>query len=65
MMPAAILSTRAGLESLHPLAVTMLGGLASLLLVQVFLLPALLLAAARREAPRAAPDPAHEAGVAG
>ena len=31
LLPAAILGTRAGLEFLRPLAVTMLGGLASLL----------------------------------
>jgi len=63
LLPAAILGTRAGLEFLHPLAVTMLGGLASLLLVQVFLLPALLLAAASRKRdpapePPGAPDSA-------
>jgi Cu/Ag efflux pump CusA len=49
VLPAAILGTRAGLEFLHPLAVTMLGGLASLLLVQVFVLPAFLLATARQK----------------
>jgi Cu/Ag efflux pump CusA len=49
LLPAAIAGSRAGLEFLHPLAVTMLGGLASLLLVQVFVLPALLLAAAGSE----------------
>ena len=43
LVPAAILGSRAGLEFLHPLAVTMLGGLVSLLLVQLFVLPALLL----------------------
>jgi Cu/Ag efflux pump CusA len=48
LLPATILGTRAGLEFLHPLAVTMLGGLASLLLVQVLVLPALLLATERR-----------------
>ena len=48
LLPATILGTRAGLEFLHPLAVTMLGGLASLLLVQVIVLPALLLATGRR-----------------
>jgi Cu/Ag efflux pump CusA len=46
LTPAAVLGARAGLEFLHPLAVTMLGGLVSLLLVQLFVLPALLLAAA-------------------
>jgi Cu/Ag efflux pump CusA len=49
LAPAAVLSPRAGLEFLHPLAVTMLGGLVSLALVQVFLLPALLLGTARKE----------------
>jgi Cu/Ag efflux pump CusA len=55
LLPAAILSSRAGLEFLHPLAVTMLGGLASLLAVQAFLLPAFLLSTARR---RREPEPA-------
>jgi Cu/Ag efflux pump CusA len=49
LLPATVLGTRAGLEFLHPLAVTMLGGLASLLLVQALVLPALLLATARRK----------------
>jgi Cu/Ag efflux pump CusA len=44
LLPAAVAGTRAGLEFLHPLAVTMLGGLVSLLLVQGLLLPAFLLA---------------------
>jgi Cu/Ag efflux pump CusA len=67
MLPAAVLSTRAGLEFLHPLAVTMLGGLVSLLVVQVFVLPAVLLATARRkrEPVPAAPDAGHDAGVRG
>jgi Cu/Ag efflux pump CusA len=47
LLPAAIVSVGPGLEFLHPLAVTMLGGLVSLLLVQGFLLPALLLATDR------------------
>jgi Cu/Ag efflux pump CusA len=55
LLPAAVLGARAGLELLHPLAVTMLGGLVSLLLVQLFVLPALLLAAAGRSRP-AQPD---------
>jgi Cu/Ag efflux pump CusA len=46
LIPAAVLGAQAGLEFLHPMAVTMLGGLVSLLLVQLFVLPALLLAAA-------------------
>src|SRR5262249_37342055 len=41
LAPVAILGSRPGLEFLHPLAVTMLGGLASLLVVQLFVLPAL------------------------
>jgi Cu/Ag efflux pump CusA len=49
LLPAAVLSPRAGLEFLHPLAVTMLGGLVSLVLVQVFVLPALLFGTARKE----------------
>src|SRR5215472_9868924 len=51
LVPAAILGSRAGLEFLHPLAVTMLGGLVSLLLVQLFVLPALLLSSVGRAAP--------------
>jgi multidrug efflux pump subunit AcrB len=43
MAPAAFMSSGPGLELLHPLAVTMLGGLVTLLLVQGLLLPALLL----------------------
>ena len=43
IVPAAVVSSGPGLELLHPLAVTMLGGLVTLLLVQGFLLPALLL----------------------
>jgi Cu/Ag efflux pump CusA len=73
LLPATILGTRAGLEFLHPLAVTMLGGLASLLLVQVLVLPALLLATERRrrepapEAPDApgSPGTRHAAAAPG
>jgi Cu/Ag efflux pump CusA len=73
LLPAAILGSRAGLEFLHPLAVTMLGGLASLLLVQVFVLPAFLLAAARRRREPAlrapdtsgSPDARHPAAAPG
>jgi Cu/Ag efflux pump CusA len=46
MAPMAVLGSRPGLEFLHPLAVTMLGGLVSLLVVQLFVLPALLLGTA-------------------
>jgi Cu/Ag efflux pump CusA len=62
LLPAAVLGTRAGLEFLHPLAVTMLGGLVSLLVVQLFVLPALLIttAGARRE-PRMKTRPQGEA----
>jgi len=51
MVPAAVLGSRPGLEFLHPLAVTMLGGLVSLLVVQLFVLPALLLGTATRSRP--------------
>jgi Cu/Ag efflux pump CusA len=51
LAPLAILGTQPGLEFLHPMAVTMLGGLVSLLLVQLFVLPALLLTTAGRAAP--------------
>jgi Cu/Ag efflux pump CusA len=73
LLPATILGTRAGLELLHPLAVTMLGGLASLLLVQVFVLPAFLLATVRRKQeptpeapyPPGPPDVRHPAAAPG
>jgi Cu/Ag efflux pump CusA len=51
LAPLAILGDQPGLEFLHPMAVTMLGGLVSLLLVQLFVLPALLLSTAGRAAP--------------
>jgi Cu/Ag efflux pump CusA len=41
VLPAAVLGSRAGLELLHPLAVTVLGGLVSLVLVLLLVLPAL------------------------
>jgi Cu/Ag efflux pump CusA len=58
LLPAAVAGTLAGLEFLHPLAVTMLGGLASLVVVQVFLLPAFLMMTAgrARETAPAAPS---------
>jgi Cu/Ag efflux pump CusA len=46
LVPAAAWGARAGLEFLHPLAVTMLGGLVSLLVVQLLVLPALLMTTA-------------------
>jgi Cu/Ag efflux pump CusA len=55
LLPTAIAGTQAGLEFLHPLAVTMLGGLVSLILVQAFLLPAFLLATVHRKR-EAAPE---------
>jgi hypothetical protein len=51
LAPVAVLGTRPGLEFLHPLAVTMFGGLVSLLLVQLFVLPVLLLGTAARPRP--------------
>jgi Cu/Ag efflux pump CusA len=58
LVPAAVFGSRAGLEFLHPLAVTMLGGLVSLLVVQLFVLPGLLVTTtARRSAPEL--DPGH------
>ena len=57
MAPAAVWGSRAGLEFLHPLAVTTLGGLVSLLLVQAFVLPAFLtVTAGQTAAPDAPPD---------
>ena len=63
LAPAAFMSSGPGLELLHPLAVTMLGGLVTLLLVQGFLLPALLLPGPDRSAvsqggSRPIPEPA-------
>jgi Cu/Ag efflux pump CusA len=49
LLPAALAGTRPGLEFLHPMAVTMLGGLASLLVVQALVLPAFLVVAARQK----------------
>jgi len=58
VLPAALAGTQTGLEFLHPLAVTILGGLISLVIVQVLVLPAFLVFAAprSREAAPAAPD---------
>jgi len=57
MAPAAVWGSQAGLEFLHPLAVTVLGGLVSLLRVQAFVLPAFLMATAGQPpAPDAPPD---------
>jgi Cu/Ag efflux pump CusA len=50
LLPAAVFGAQAGLELLRPLAVTVLGGLVSLVLVQGYLLPMLLASAARRHA---------------
>ena len=61
LVPAAAWGSRAGLEFLHPLAVTMLGGLASLLVVQLFVLPALLMTTAGRQ-PGPRPVTAPQAG---
>jgi Cu/Ag efflux pump CusA len=63
LLPAAVMSSGPGLELLHPLAVTMLGGLVTLLLVQGLLLPALLLprperATVSQGGGRPAPEPA-------
>jgi Cu/Ag efflux pump CusA len=63
MVPAALMSSGPGLELLHALAVTMLGGLVTLLLVQGLLLPVLLLPGPDRTAvgqggSRPIPEPA-------
>jgi Cu/Ag efflux pump CusA len=73
MAPAAVVGTATGLEFLHPLAVTVLGGLVSLVIVQVLVLPAFLALAAprgRRTAPADSgmpgpPDAARAAAVPG
>ena len=57
--PAAVWGSVAGLEFLHPLAVTMLGGLVSLAVTQLLVVPALLVTAAGRPPePTAPPEPA-------
>ena len=48
LLPAAVLGSRAGLEFLHPLAVTVFGGLVSMIIAQLSLLPALLMTTAGR-----------------
>ena len=58
--PAALAGTQTGLEFLHPLAVTILGGLVSLVIVQVLVLPAFLSFTAprsRKSAPAASEVP--------
>jgi Cu/Ag efflux pump CusA len=64
LLPAALLGAGAGLELLHPLAVTMLGGLASLLVVHLFMLPALLSATGGR-GKEATPVTARPAAIPG
>jgi Cu/Ag efflux pump CusA len=56
LLPAAAFGAGAGLEILQPLAVTVLGGLASLVTVQGYVLPALLASTERQpgERPEAA-----------
>jgi hypothetical protein len=64
LLPAALLGPSAGLELLHPVAVTALGGLVTSSVVLLFLLPPLLLAThGHRRAPLAA-EPAEGASVA-
>ena len=48
-MPFVVLGSRPGLEILHPLAVVLLGGLASAVLVTLFLVPPLYLHFGPRE----------------
>jgi Cu/Ag efflux pump CusA len=55
--PAAVAGTQPGLEFLHPMAVTMLGGLVSLVIVQVLVLPAFLVLTAARSRETAPPAP--------
>jgi hypothetical protein len=71
--PAALAGTQPGLEFLHPLAVTILGGLLSLVAVQALVLPAFLGFTAprgRKSEPAAAevpgpPDATRTSAVAG
>jgi len=57
LVPAAVWGARAGLEFLHPLAVTMLGGLVSLLVAQLLVLPALLMTTAGQHPAGRGPRP--------
>jgi Cu/Ag efflux pump CusA len=50
LLPAAAFGTAAGLEVLQPMAVTVLGGLVSLVVVQGYVLPAVLASIERPEA---------------
>lgn len=72
MVPAAVAGAQPGLEFLHPLAVTMLGGLVSLVIVQMLVLPAFLTMVTPRSRETAAapgvpgpPDPTRTAAVPG
>jgi len=57
LLPAAVAGTQAGLEFLHPLAVSMLGALATLVVVQLFVLPTFLMMMTAGRAPKPAPAP--------
>jgi Cu/Ag efflux pump CusA len=61
LVPAAVAGVGAGLELLQPLAVTVLGGLVTLLVVQGYVLPALLATAAA--GPKRDTRPAAEAAL--
>ncbi|WP_299447880.1 efflux RND transporter permease subunit [uncultured Phycicoccus sp.] len=64
LLPAVALGGRPGLELLHPMAVVVLGGLITTLLVMSGLLPALLGPATRRGAVTATAPPASATGPA-
>ena len=68
-MPFVVLGSRPGLEILHPLAVVLLGGLLSAVLVALFLIPSLYLHfGPRRELPAggsAQPKPAEASAPSG
>jgi Cu/Ag efflux pump CusA len=54
-MPFVVLGSRPGLEILHPLAVVLIGGVASAVLVTLFLLPPLYLHFGPRQSSRELP----------
>jgi Cu/Ag efflux pump CusA len=66
LLPAVVLGPRAGLELVHPLAVTVLGGLVTSCVVLLLLLPPLLVGGrARRPVPVQAEGPDEPAPTAG
>jgi Cu/Ag efflux pump CusA len=59
-LPVVVLGPRAGLEILHPLAVVLLGGLVSSLVVALFVVPAAYLHLVPQQEGDAPPDDSEE-----